>query len=166
MAAEVPYRRSDSWGMGRPHPVDLLVGARIRDLRKARGMSQGALGDQIGVTFQQIQKYERGANRVSASALYEIAGVLEISVADLFAGLPDIGQAWNDQEYAERMALAATRDGGLLLDAFFRLPSQFRKAMLSVVIELAQGRDGVSGATRPRRADADATINRSADHRR
>ena len=56
-----------------PHPVDVAVGARIRTIRKSRGLSQGALGAALGLTFQQVQKYERGANRVSASKLVEIA---------------------------------------------------------------------------------------------
>lgn len=58
------------------HPVDMAVGARIRLTRKARGVSQQALAESVGLTFQQIQKYESGANRVSASKLAEIASVL------------------------------------------------------------------------------------------
>jgi transcriptional regulator with XRE-family HTH domain len=65
-------------------PVDIAVGARIRLLRKVRGLSQQALADAAGVTFQQIQKYERGANRVSASMLSRIAGTLETPVAEMF----------------------------------------------------------------------------------
>lgn len=65
-------------------PVDVAVGARIRLLRKLRGMSQQALAEEAGVTFQQIQKYERGANRVSASMLARIAGALNTPVAEMF----------------------------------------------------------------------------------
>src|SRR6202007_2430523 len=65
-------------------PVDVAVGGRIRLLRKLRGLSQQALAETAGVTFQQIQKYERGANRVSASMLSRIAGALGVQVAEMF----------------------------------------------------------------------------------
>ena len=65
-------------------PVDVAVGARIRLLRKVRGLSQQALAEAAGVTFQQIQKYERGANRVSASMLTRIARTLDVPVAEMF----------------------------------------------------------------------------------
>jgi transcriptional regulator with XRE-family HTH domain len=72
-----------------PNPVDLHVGARIRMRRKLLGVSQERLAEQLGLTFQQVQKYERGANRVSASKLYEIARALQTSVAYFFEGLAE-----------------------------------------------------------------------------
>ena len=68
----------------KPDPLDAMVGAKIRVLRVSRGLSQSDLADQIGVTFQQVQKYEKGANRVGASRLSQIANVLGISVGELF----------------------------------------------------------------------------------
>jgi transcriptional regulator with XRE-family HTH domain len=65
-------------------PLDAMVGARIGMLRVNRGMSQTVLADRIGVTFQQVQKYERGADRVGASRLSQIASVLGVSVGELF----------------------------------------------------------------------------------
>ena len=65
-------------------PIDVAVGARIRLLRKLKGLSQQALAEAAGVTFQQIQKYERGSNRVSASMLARIAGTLDAPVAEMF----------------------------------------------------------------------------------
>lgn len=65
-------------------PVDVAVGARVRLARKMRGQSQQALAQAIGVSFQQVQKYESGANRVSASMLVRIAAALGVSVAELF----------------------------------------------------------------------------------
>jgi transcriptional regulator with XRE-family HTH domain len=65
-------------------PLDAMVGARIRTLRVDRGMSQNMLAERIGVTFQQVQKYERGAHRVGASRLSQIASVLGVSVGELF----------------------------------------------------------------------------------
>ena len=72
-----------------PNPVDLHVGARIRLRRRMQGVSQEKLADALGLTFQQVQKYERGANRVSASKLYEIAAALRAPVAYFFDGLAD-----------------------------------------------------------------------------
>ena len=69
------------------HPVDRHVGARLRLLRLQRGLSQKDIAEGLGLTFQQVQKYENGANRISASKLFEIAAVLDVSIADFFAGL-------------------------------------------------------------------------------
>ncbi len=68
----------------KPDPLDAKVGAKIRVLRVSRGLSQTDLADEIGVTFQQVQKYEKGANRVGASRLSQIANVLGVSVGELF----------------------------------------------------------------------------------
>lgn len=72
-----------------PNPVDQHVGLRIRLRRKELGVSQERLANSIGLTFQQVQKYERAANRVSASKLYEMARALDTSVAYFFEGLAD-----------------------------------------------------------------------------
>ena len=67
-----------------PDPIDLEVGRRLRAFRTAKGISQQALAEGVGITFQQIQKYERGYNRVSASMLYRLAARLEVKPADFF----------------------------------------------------------------------------------
>lgn len=67
-----------------PHPVDVHVGNRLRTRRTMLGMTQETLGDSVGVTFQQIQKYERGLNRIGSSRLYEFACILGIPVAYFF----------------------------------------------------------------------------------
>ena len=72
-----------------PNVVDLHVGVRVRMRRKMLGVSQEALADALKLTFQQVQKYERGANRVSASKLYEIAKTLQVPVSFFFEGLAD-----------------------------------------------------------------------------
>ena len=69
-------------------PLDAMVGARISMLRINRGMSQAMLAERIGVTFQQMQKYERGANRVGANRLSQVASVLGVSVSELFEIFP------------------------------------------------------------------------------
>ena len=68
----------------KPDPLDAMVGTKIRVLRVSRGLSQSDLADHIGVTFQQVQKYEKGANRVGASRLSQIANVLGVPVGELF----------------------------------------------------------------------------------
>lgn len=68
-------------------PIDILIGQAIRRGRDLRGMSQEKLGQEIGITFQQVQKYENGLNRVSASSLYRISGVLDVPITSFFAGL-------------------------------------------------------------------------------
>ncbi len=74
---------------GTPHPVDVHVGRRLRLKRTFLGMSQEAVGKQIGVTFQQIQKYERGINRMGASRLYDFAKALGVPVSYFFEGFGD-----------------------------------------------------------------------------
>jgi len=68
----------------KPNPTDVHVGARVRLRRTLLGMSQEKLGDAIGLTFQQVQKYERGANRVGASRLYDLSRVLDVPVSFFF----------------------------------------------------------------------------------
>jgi len=72
----------------RPSPIDVHVGSRIRLRRTLLGMSQERLGDALGLTFQQVQKYERGANRVGASRLFDLSRVLDVPVSFFFDDLP------------------------------------------------------------------------------
>ncbi len=69
-------------------PIDVHVGARVRLRRTLLGMSQTGLGDALGVTFQQVQKYENGANRISASRLYDLSRVLDVSIEHFFEDIP------------------------------------------------------------------------------
>ncbi|HKT16884.1 MAG TPA: helix-turn-helix transcriptional regulator [Stellaceae bacterium] len=71
----------------KPNPIDVHVGSRVRLRRTLLGMSQEKLGDAIGLTFQQVQKYERGANRVGASRLYDLSRVLDVPVSFFFEEL-------------------------------------------------------------------------------
>jgi len=72
-------------GTGVPHPIDITVGQRLRMRRKLIGLSQENLAEKVGLTFQQVQKYERGVNRVSASRLAQFADILGVSVSFFFA---------------------------------------------------------------------------------
>lgn len=76
-----------------PHPTDVHVGARVRLRRTLLGMSQEKLGEALGLTFQQVQKYERGANRIGASRLLELSQVLEVPVGFFFEDMPDPAMA-------------------------------------------------------------------------
>ncbi len=75
-------------GTGIPNPVDVHVGARLRVRRTLMGMSQTALGEAIGLTFQQLQKYEKGTNRISASRLFALSRVLDVPVEYFFDDMP------------------------------------------------------------------------------
>ncbi len=75
-------------GTGIPSPVDVHVGARLRVRRTLLGMSQTTLGEGIGLTFQQVQKYERGANRISASRLFALSRLLDVPIQHFFDDMP------------------------------------------------------------------------------
>ncbi len=92
------------------HPVDIHVGKRLRLRRSMLGMSQEALGDAIGVTFQQIQKYERGINRIGSSRLYEFAKVMNVPVSFFFEEFTKPVEAAEAYGFAEDEAPAFEQD--------------------------------------------------------
>jgi transcriptional regulator with XRE-family HTH domain len=75
-------------GTGKLHPTDMHVGARVRQRRTLLGMNQTKLGEALGMSFQQVQKYERGTNRISASRLYDLSRVLDVSIEYFFDDMP------------------------------------------------------------------------------
>jgi len=87
-----------------PHPVDMHVGAAIRRRRRELGMTQQQLGQLVNIKFQQIQKYETGANRVSASRLWEISRALDVPVSHFFEGLDRGGARDGEDDAAGRWA--------------------------------------------------------------
>ncbi|WP_281299995.1 MULTISPECIES: helix-turn-helix transcriptional regulator [unclassified Iodidimonas] len=78
-----------------PDPIDVHVGSRVRLRRTLLGMSQEKLGDALGLTFQQIQKYERGANRIGSSRLFKLSQILDVPVSFFFDDMPDDVQKAN-----------------------------------------------------------------------
>ena len=84
----------------KPNPIDIHVGSRIRLRRKMLGMSQEKLGENLGITFQQIQKYEKGTNRVGASRLQAISSILGVPVAFFFEDAPEPNQASSQADQA------------------------------------------------------------------
>ncbi len=127
-----------------PNPIDIHVGARVRMRRILAGMSQEKLGDALGITFQQIQKYEKGANRIGASRLQEASKVLCVPVNFFFEGAsPDLTMT---QGFAEPDAkpyvaeLSGGFEGKQLLSAFMRIKNtKVRKKILDLVEAMAAG---------------------------
>ena len=121
-----------------PHLVDIHVGARVRMRRKAMGLSQTQLADSVGITFQQLQKYERGTNRVSASKLYGIAVTLQTSVAWFFEGMSalDIAGDGDKRTLAVRRFMA-TEEGVELASLVPQLPMAQRLQILALAKTLS-----------------------------
>lgn len=126
---------------GRQHLVDVEVGRRIRTRREQVGLTQGCLGEHVGVSFQQIQKYERGANRVSASMLFDIAGVLSIAPSYFFATLPDTAggePSERDLAIEENGRFAATLEGGRLIEAYRGAPKELRVLIANLLSAISR----------------------------
>lgn len=122
-----------------PNPVDLHVGARIRMRRKILGVSQERLADDLGLTFQQIQKYERGANRVSASKLYEIAKSLQSPVGYFFEGLVDANTGMSETGGVFVHDFLMTDEGLELATVFPRIGrAKVRRRILDLVRSMAE----------------------------
>ena len=124
-------------------PTDKYVGSRIRMRRLTRKMSQAALGDAVGVTFQQIQKYEKGTNRIGSSRLQRVANVLKVPVSYFFDGGPNsLNQTRAKRELSDYTSeFLATPDGLALTRAFLRLPKgNVRRAIVKLVEKIAEHR--------------------------
>ncbi len=128
-----------------PDPIDKYVGSRIRMRRIMLGMSQEKLGDALGLTFQQIQKYEKGTNRVGASRLQQIADVLQVHVSFMFEGAPGstvgggMGEAASPAYVSDFLA---TSDGLALTKAFTRLKdAKLRRSIVDLVEQIAARED-------------------------
>jgi transcriptional regulator with XRE-family HTH domain len=107
--------------------IDALVGSRIRSRREALGMSQGRLGRSLGVTFSQVQKYEKGSNRIGAGRLYHVAALLGVPVQYFFEGVDEPAPA---QDAGDQ---ASAADAERLRDAFARISDPHaRQALLSL----------------------------------
>ena len=131
-----------------PNPVDLYVGGRIRMRRRTLGVSQEKLAEDLGLTFQQVQKYERGANRVSASKLYEIARSLSTPVAFFFEGLNDPTEAKPGEAQPENAVhdFLMTNEGLELAAAFPKVKrARVRRRLLDLVRVMADEDNGEIG---------------------
>ena len=141
-----PRTKSDT---RRSDPVDSHVGSRLRLRRTLLGMSQEKLGNSVGLTFQQIQKYERGANRVGSSRLYQFCKVLDVPVSFFFDEMPSdtgsqpslagqVQQAAYDKDMSRRETLELVR-------AYYRIDnSNTRKRIYELVKAVGAGETSVS----------------------
>jgi transcriptional regulator with XRE-family HTH domain len=130
-----------------PNPTDKHVGSRVRMRRMMLGMSQEKLGDALGLTFQQVQKYEKGTNRIGASRLQQIAHILQVQVSFFFEGAPSVQPGLRSEGMGEAPSPAyvsdflATSDGLALTKAFMRIDdSKLRRRIVDLVEQIA-GRD-------------------------
>ena len=125
-----------------PNPVDKYVGSRVRMRRIMLGMSQEKLGEALGLTFQQVQKYEKGTNRVGASRIQQIAEILQVPVSFLFEGGPSgIAGANGYSEGSSPSYVSdflATSEGLALTRAFTRIPdAKLRRSIVDLVEQIA-----------------------------
>lgn len=127
-----------------PNPIDKHVGSRVRMRRMMLSMSQEKLGDALGLTFQQVQKYEKGTNRIGASRLQAIANILQVPVSFFFEGAPHGpgGQANTGMSEAPSPAYVsdflATSDGLSLTKSFMRIKSsKLRRRIVDLVEQIA-----------------------------
>lgn len=137
-AAQKPAAKKKS-----PNPTDKHVGSRVRMRRMMLGMSQEKLGDSLGLTFQQVQKYEKGTNRIGASRLQQISNILQVPVSFFFEGAPATmtgasphSIVADDPSYVQDFL--ATSDGLSLTKAFMRIKTpKLRRRIVDLVEEIA-----------------------------
>ncbi len=127
-----------------PNPIDKHVGSRVRMRRMMVGMSQEKLGEHLGITFQQIQKYEKGTNRIGASRLQQISIVLTVPVAFFFEGAPSMNPEGDPEGFGEGHSPAyvsdflATSDGLVLTRNFMRIgDAKVRRRIVELVSAIA-----------------------------
>jgi transcriptional regulator with XRE-family HTH domain len=129
-----------------PNPIDKHVGSRVRMRRMMLSMSQEKLGDSLGLTFQQVQKYEKGTNRIGASRLQQISHILQVPVAFFFEGAPELpGEAPQTGEAPSPSYVSdflATSDGLALTKAFMRISdAKLRRRIVDLVQQIAGGNE-------------------------
>ena len=127
-----------------PNPIDKHVGSRVRMRRMMLGMSQEKLGNNLGLTFQQVQKYEKGTNRIGASRLQQISHILQVPVSFFFEGAPANVNGPRSEEMNEAPSPAyvsdflATSDGLALTKAFMRISDmKLRRRIVDLVEQIA-----------------------------
>lgn len=143
-----PRIRATRVKTGKPNPVDIHVGSRVRLRRTMLGMSQEKLGEAIGLTFQQVQKYERGANRIGASRLFELSRVLDVPVSFFFDDMPSETAMRSSRSHAGEddapidLDPMAKRETLELVRAYYRIgESGVRKKVFELTKALARAGD-------------------------
>ncbi|WP_413991909.1 helix-turn-helix domain-containing protein [Labrys okinawensis] len=126
-----------------PNPIDQHVGSRVRIRRVLTGMSQEKLGEALGLTFQQVQKYEKGTNRIGASRLQHIASILGVTISFFFEGLPSESsavraQAMDESDTSHVIEFLSTTEGLQLNKAFARIKDpKVRRRVVDLVSTLS-----------------------------
>lgn len=135
---------------GEPNPIDIHVGKRLRLRRLLLGLSQDRLGQMIGLTFQQIQKYENGTNRISASRLWDIAVLLEVPISFFFEDMDQETlersprKLWGNAQLAEQLQETTedplTKSETLtMIRAYYKIAPSIRKCLYQIVMEMSKG---------------------------
>ena len=132
------------------HPVDVHVGKRVRHRRWMIGMTQQQLAERVGIKFQQIQKYETGANRVSASRLFELAEALDVPVQYFYEGLATRGDSVLSEENQIAPDILSQKETVDLIRAYYKLGERPRKRLL----ELAKSLDPADRSSTEASSDA------------
>ena len=109
------------------HPVDLHVGQRVRQRRWLFGMTQQQLAEKVGIKFQQIQKYETGTNRISASRLWDISEAMDVPVTFFFEGLGEI-----DEDKAQKKNILEDKEALDLVRSYYAIPEHQRKRLFDL----------------------------------
>jgi transcriptional regulator with XRE-family HTH domain len=135
-----------------PNPIDKHVGSRVRMRRMLIGMSQEKLGEALGLTFQQVQKYEKGSNRIGASRLHQIASVLGVSIESFYQGAPKLGSASagaaEERASADLSEFLSSSDGVALMRGFLAIKDgKVRRRVVELVASL--GEQAGEAATAP-----------------
>jgi transcriptional regulator with XRE-family HTH domain len=129
-----------------PNPIDKHVGSRVRMRRMMLSMSQEKLGDALGLTFQQVQKYEKGTNRIGASRLQQISNILSVPISFFFEGAPNAGGHSGGMAEAPSPAYVAdflsTTDGLALTKSFMRIKNaKLRRRIVDLVEQIVGEKD-------------------------
>jgi len=139
---KAPSQRKGSRGRqedGAPNLIDIHVGSRIRLRRVLLGMSQERLGDALGITFQQVQKYERGANRVGSSRLFDLSQILDVPVAFFFDDMSDEAKANSPAAHVGGLNVGSNNDEASLMEraetlglvkAYYSIPDEKVRAQV------------------------------------
>jgi transcriptional regulator with XRE-family HTH domain len=129
-----------------PNPIDEHVGRRVPMRRRMLAMSQGKLGDALGLTFQQVQKYEKGTNRIGAGRLQQISHILQVPVAFFFEGAPNASPLRGSHQSALSIAqiddFVSDSNGLRLIGAFMRIENGHLRSKIVMLVQEIAGDDG------------------------
>ena len=141
MPRKKPHR-AYGWATGIPHPIDVHVGSRLLMGRVLLGLNQTELGEAIGVTFQQLQKYEKGTNRISASRLFDLSHVLDVPFSFFFDDVPAKVTKGSGAELSQsaEVEFISKRETLELVKAYTRIADPtMRRVLLDLITAIGQG---------------------------